>query len=134
MNQLLNQASRSLSIGIGCKSGVGVQAIIHLVEDAMSRIDGQAIALYTAAEKQTEPALGEAASRLGLPLVHLPRTALEAVADQAVTRSPRVVELFNVPSIAETAALAGAGPGSRLLLPRIAAGGVTCAIAAKENP
>jgi cobalt-precorrin 5A hydrolase len=117
-------------MGIGCKSGVTVNAIVDLAEEAFSRIDGRPIALFTAAEKQNEPALGEAATRLGLPLVHLPRAALEAAADRAVTRSERVIALFGVPSLAETAALAGAGPGSRLILPRMSAGGVTCAVAA----
>jgi cobalt-precorrin 5A hydrolase len=129
-----------LAIGIGCKSGVSAEAVIALVEKACGQIDGLATALYTTEEKRAEPALGEAARRLDLPLVHLSRTALKAMAPHAVTQSPRVLALFGVPSVAETAALAGAGPGSRLVLPRIAAGGVTCAIAlcaaaaSKETP
>jgi cobalt-precorrin 5A hydrolase len=64
-----------------------------------------------------------------MPLHFLPQEALEAVADKAQTRSPRVEALFGVPSVAETAALAGAGPGAVLILPRIARDDVTCAIA-----
>ncbi len=118
-----------LAIGIGCKSGVTPDAVIALIEKACSQIGGQPAALYTAKEKQVEPALGEAARRLGLSLIPITRAALKEAAPRAVTKSPRVLALFGVSSIAETAALAGAGPGSQLVLPRIAADGVTCAIA-----
>jgi len=36
---------------------------------------------------------------------------------------------FGAPNVAEAAALAGAGAGGRLLGPRLAANGATCAIA-----
>lgn len=118
-----------LAIGLGCKSGVTADAVVALVEEAVQRVNGKATGLYTIEDKQGEAALGEAAARLGLPLIHLPQGALEAAAPRAVTKSERVLALFGVPSIAETAALAGAGPGALLVLPRISAGGVTCAIA-----
>ncbi len=129
-----------LAIGIGCKSGVSADAVVALVEKACGQIDGKPAALYTAEEKQAEPALGEAAARLRLPLIYLPSSALKAQANRAVTRSKRVLALFGLPSIAETAALAGGGPGALLVLPRITAGGVTCAVAtcaadaSKETP
>ncbi len=118
-----------LAIGIGCRSGVSADAIMALIETACGQIDGRPSGLYTMQEKSTEHALTEAAERLGLPLVYVARAALQAAAGRAVTKSQRVLALFGVPSVAETAALAGAGPGSRLVLPRITAGGVTCAIA-----
>jgi cobalt-precorrin 5A hydrolase len=40
-----------------------------------------------------------------------------------------VVQLFGVPSIAETVALAAAGARASLIVPRIAHEGVTCALA-----
>jgi cobalt-precorrin 5A hydrolase len=39
---------------------------------------------------------------------------------------------MNVHSVAEAAALAAAGPGARLLAPRLAVGPVTCALAESE--
>ncbi len=125
--------SARLAIGIGCKSGVSAEAVIALVEEACRKVEGEPGALYTAEEKQAEAALSDAALRLNLPLVFLARAALKEAAPRAVTKSPRVLALFGLPSVAETAALAGAGPGSRLVLPRIAAGGVTCAVAASEE-
>jgi cobalt-precorrin 5A hydrolase len=41
--------------------------------------------------------------------------------------------LMGVPSVAEAAALAAAGPSARLLAARIALGPVTCALAQSEN-
>jgi cobalt-precorrin 5A hydrolase len=40
-----------------------------------------------------------------------------------------VLALAGVPSVAEAAALAAGGPRARLILPRIAVGPVTCALA-----
>jgi len=123
----------SLAIGIGCKSGISVDAVVALIERACRETGGTPAALYTAEEKKAEPALTEAAVRLGLPLVHLSGAALKAAAPRAVTKSKRVLALFGVPSVAETAALAGAGPDSKLILPRITSGGVTCAVAVSKD-
>jgi cobalt-precorrin 5A hydrolase len=86
--------------------------------------------MFTTIEKRAEPGILAAAAELAIPLAYLPRSALEAVAPAAATRSERVVALFGVPSVAETAALAGAGPGARLVVTRISADGASCAIAA----
>ncbi len=45
------------------------------------------------------------------------------------TRSERTLALFGVASVAEAAALVGAGPGSRLILPRRIIGNITIAAA-----
>ncbi|MDR3493559.1 MAG: cobalamin biosynthesis protein [Ancalomicrobiaceae bacterium] len=127
-----------LAIGVGCRSGASEDAVVGLVEKAIERAfeltgrSGRA-ALFTAVAKRSEAGLAAAAVRLGLPLVFLPDEALKAMSTSAMTRSERVVQLFGVPSVAETAALAGAGHGSRLIVPRIAGDGVTCAIAAHDD-
>jgi cobalt-precorrin 5A hydrolase len=120
-----------IAIGIGCRSGVTGAAIADLVAKTLTDngLDDAPAALFAPVEKQGEPAIPEAAGRLGLALVFLPKAALQAASPAAETRSERVVELFGVPSVAETAALAGAGPGARLLVKRVTAGGVTCAVA-----
>lgn len=119
-----------LAVGIGCRAGCPAEAIAALVRRALDVVGGlEPAALFTSVDKQSEAGIAAAAVALALPLVYLPRTALAAAAPAAVTRSERVVSLFGVPSIAETAALAGAGPGAALLLPRMAADGATCAIA-----
>lgn len=124
-----------MAIGIGCKTGTKAEAIIALIESALSRVERDQIAgLFTIAEKVNEVGLHEAAARLSLPLMFLPESSVKNVACKTETRSERVVQLFGLPSVAETAALAGAGDGATLILPRISEGGVTCAIAQSGGP
>lgn len=125
------------AIGIGCRAGCPADAIVALVRRALEAAgvaDDALLAMFTTVEKQAEPGIPAAATALAIPLVYLPRAALEAVAPAAATRSERVVALFGVPSVAETAALAGAGPGAHLVLPRISADGASCAVAAIPQP
>lgn len=121
-----------LAIGVGCRRGSSSQVIAALVEDARSAADpGATAALFTLADKRGEPGLHAAAAVLGLPLGFLSREALRAVMPDVVTRSAAAEARFGVASVAEAAALAGAGPGARLLGPRLARDGVTCAVAVK---
>ena len=123
--------SPRLAVGVGCRKGCAAETIVALVRDALVRAGaaGSAPPLFTIEDKRGEPGLAEAAAELGLPLAFLPRQALAAAAEGCATRSERVQAMFGVPSVAEAAALAGAGPEARLLVPRLAARGATCAIA-----
>jgi len=82
--------------------------------------------------KSGEPGIAAAASDLGVPLVLVPQADLEAAGTRTMTRSERVVALMGVPSAAEAAALAAAGPAARLVAPRTAVGPATCALATSE--
>ena len=123
------------AIGLGCRKGVSGEVLASLVREALGRI-GQtgAAALFTVDAKRAEAGLAQAAQALAMPLHFLTQEALAAVAGEAQTRSPRVEALFGVPSVAETAALAGAGAGAVLILPRIARDDATCAIARAQQP
>lgn len=119
-----------LAIGIGCRRGCPAEAIAALVKQARAKLGRPGDAgLFTIADKRDEPGLAEAARRLGLDLAFLPREALAAAMAGVVTPSAGAEARFGVASVSEAAALAGAGPGARLLLARLAAGGATCAIA-----
>ena len=123
-----------IAIGIGCRKGCEASEIVELVRRASAGFGARSgMRLFTMAEKQGEAGLIEAAVLLGLPLVFLPRAALAAVEMAVQTRSERVVALFGTPSVAEAAALAGAGAGARLLVPRLASACATCAIASTEK-
>jgi len=125
-----NSPQFELAIGLGCRKGVSGEVIASLVREALARIAQPGVAaLFTVDAKRAEAGLAQAAQALAMPLHFLTQEALAAVADQAQTSSPRVEALFGVPSVAETAALAGAGPGAALILPRIARDDATCAIA-----
>jgi cobalt-precorrin 5A hydrolase len=55
--------------------------------------------------------------------------ALKAAGARVAARSDRVLALTGVPSLAEAAALAAAGPSSRLIASRLVVGAATCALA-----
>jgi cobalt-precorrin 5A hydrolase len=63
----------------------------------------------------------------------LPLDALQARAGDCRTLSKRVMKVFGIGSLAEAAALAAAGPGSRLILPRVTVGFVTVAAAVSKD-
>ena len=119
--------------GIGCRRGTPAAAIAAVIDAALARAglakDVLAI-IATAAAKGDEPGIAATASALGVPLVLVPPTDLEAAGARTITRSERVVALMGVPSVAEASALAAGGTTARLLGPRIALGPATCALAA----
>jgi len=127
-----------IAVGLGCRAGCGVDQLLELLEQALAaggccREDIRA--LYTADFKSGEAGLRHAAARLSKPLVLLSLAQLQAQAGSALTRSAQTLERFGLPSIAETAALAGAvqleggGALARLLGPRRVSGSASCALA-----
>lgn len=120
-----------IAIGVGCGKICGSAAIVALVRRALRECAGVegAPRLFTLKDKAGEPAVRAAAAELGFELQGLPREALAAAAPRLRTRSAAVERRFGVASIAEAAALAGGGPNARLLAPRLAADGATCAVA-----
>ena len=122
--------------GIGSKRGVSVDEVLAAFDAALERaaLARDDVALIAApAVEGGEAGISEAAAKLGLPLVLVPQTQLEAASNRTQTRSERVIALLRVPSAAETAALAAAGATARLLGPRLALGPVTCALARREE-
>jgi cobalt-precorrin 5A hydrolase len=126
----------TVAIGIGCKRGCSSEAIVALIERAIAAAACASApsALFTHEAKQSEAGLASAAKALGLPLVFLDAQVLRQASLRAATNSPRVMRMLGLPSIAETAALAGAGPASVLLVARVSEGGASCAIAGKKEP
>ena len=120
--------SGRLAIGVGCRQGASAEAIARLVGEATARL-APTIGLFTIEDKRGEAGLSEAAERLALPLVFLPRDALSAMAERVATPSPAALARFGVPSVAEAAALAAFDGRARLVVPRRAEEGVTIAVA-----
>ena len=85
--------------------------------------------LFTLDRKAGGADLQAAAARLNLNLVFLSAEQLRAIPPDQISPSKRVEAAVGVPSVAEAAALVGAGPGARLIVPKQAANGVTCAVA-----
>ncbi len=114
--------------GLGCRPGCDVGAVLALLARAAALAPAPGC-LAAPAFRASEPALREAAARLGLPLLWVEDAALRAEQPRCPTRSAAAERARGLASVAEAAALAAAGPGSTLLLPRIAAQGVTLALA-----
>ena len=118
--------------GVGCKAGTSAREIEAAIGAALSQAGVASAALgliATSTAKANEAGLAAAASDRGLKIVFVPQVDLEAASSRTLTRSDRVLAATGVPSLSETAALAAAGPGARLLAPRIAVGPATCALA-----
>lgn len=118
--------------GIGCRKGVSEREVMEALASALSA-HGLGLpaldAIATAEAKRTEPAIGDAARRLGLPLHIIQDDALQAAAEGCLSASEHSLAVSGSPSLSEAAALASIGVGARLLGPRIVHGSVTCALA-----
>lgn len=104
---------------------------LHLASGAvgLSALD----ALATSEDKATTPALTALAAELGLPIIAVP---LAHLLSQIATPSPNVPARYGAHSLAEAAALAGAGLGARLTTGRTVASNnmATAAIAENTKP
>lgn len=125
----LGAAVSRLAIGVGCRRACPADAVVAVVREACAGFDLAGAGLFSIEAKRHEAGLRQAATTLGLPLAFLPATALADAAPRVSHRSPRVTAAMGVPSVAEAAALVGAGPGSRLVVPRRAHAMATCAVA-----
>lgn len=121
----------SLAVGIGLREGATAADIVTLVRETVARhqIGLHRIALFTLDSKINAPSIHDAARELGTVINYLPLARLAAHKDETITRSAVVESRFGVGSICEAAALAGAGPGARLIAPRSTNARVACALA-----
>ena len=118
--------------GIGCRRGTPADAIKTVIAAALAQagLPGRMLdAIAAPAAKADEPGIVAAAAALGVRLVLVPQVDLKSAGTRAVSFSQRVMTLMGVPCVAEAAALAAGGPAARLLVPRIAVGPATCALA-----
>jgi cobalt-precorrin 5A hydrolase len=122
--------------GVGCRKAILAEQVESALEAALrhNRIEADQLSVIAVpAVKGSEAGIVEAASARGVLLVLITQHALQEADLRTVTRSARSIATFNVRSVAEAAALAAAGPNSRLLAPRVAVGPVTCALATGDE-
>lgn len=125
-----------LIAGMGFRPDTSEADLATCLDQALQRAGcvGESVTrLATLAARATEPGLVALAKARGAELVAIPDEALKGFEAACATRSTRIASLFGVGSVAEAAALAVAGPGGVLVLPRIATPRVTCALA-RANP
>ncbi|MGI3778501.1 MAG: cobalamin biosynthesis protein [Janthinobacterium lividum] len=117
----------TVTAGIGCRKACPPDALVAVVR-AAEALSGCTATTLAAPDSRAAVAR-EAARALGLPLALVPPDAMRAAQPRCVTRSTRALAETGVASVAEGAALAAAGPGAVLLLPRTGEGWATCALA-----
>ncbi|MEE4541433.1 precorrin-3B C(17)-methyltransferase [Streptomyces sp. V4-01] len=123
----------SLVVGVGASRGVGEQEVVELVHAAL---DGAGLArlsvaaLATVDAKKDEPGIVGAAARLGVPLLTYPAQALAAVPVPNPSAAP--LAAVGTPSVAEAAALLGAGPGGELAVEKRKSAMATAAVARRR--
>ncbi|HZP08016.1 cobalamin biosynthesis protein [Methyloceanibacter sp.] len=118
--------------GIGCRKGASQAEVEAAIDEAFAQAKRgrETLRLIATSDgKGNEPGIVAAAEARGVPLLRVSPADLEAAGTRTQSFSPRVKALVGVPSVAEAAALAAGGPKATLLLPRIAVGPVTCALA-----
>ncbi|WP_137391310.1 cobalamin biosynthesis protein [Rhodoligotrophos defluvii] len=116
--------------GLGLKPDCPPADLLVLIEQArLACAEGRIDALAAPAFRRDAPGLAAAAKALALPLLLIDDAALASVQPLCPTRSARALAETGFASIAEAVALSAAGPGAELILPRIAGGAATCALA-----
>lgn len=140
---LLRLAARRLHAGVGCRRGADAPTILAALARTLEDhgLEPAALAsLSTVTEKTDEPGMGEAARRLGVPLLAFAAPQLAAISTPHP--SPAAGQRFGLPpfSVCEAAALLAArqaAPGGTavLLAPKtVFAGRVTVAVALSAAP
>ncbi|MGE5147120.1 MAG: cobalamin biosynthesis protein [Candidatus Eiseniibacteriota bacterium] len=118
--------------GVGCRKGASQEEVEAAIEQALAQAKQprEALGLIATSDgKGSEPGIVAAAEARRVPLMRVSPADLEAAGSRTQSSSPRVKALVGVPSVAEAAALAAAGPSGKLILPRVSVGPVTCALA-----
>ncbi len=108
-----------LWLGMGCERNTSVELLERLVDDTLhaNGLAPEAVAgIASIDRKADEPALLELAQRRQWPLRWFSAAQLSAVA--VPNPSATVAEEMGTASVAEAAALLGAGPGAGLLVPK----------------
>jgi cobalt-precorrin 5A hydrolase/precorrin-3B C17-methyltransferase len=122
----------TLAIGVGSERGIAAAELEALIRDTLKSHDlsPHAVAcLATLDLKEDEAAMHEVAETLGVPLRFFAADALAAETPRLKTPSAAVERAVGVAGVAEAAALAAAGAGSRLIVPKVKSARATCAIA-----
>jgi cobalt-precorrin 5A hydrolase / precorrin-3B C17-methyltransferase len=125
-----------LALGIGADSGVSAAELHALIQDTLAahNLSPRDIACIASIDgKQDEAALLALARSLGVPTRFLDVETLRAEAPRLKNPSARVQAATGVPGIAEAAALAAAGPGSELIVPKTKSSHATCAVARRAR-
>ena len=119
-----------LTLGIGCRKGIGKEAIRSAVDSVLTGSDIDIRAVGSAASidlKAEEPGLIDFCTERNIPIRFYSAETLSAVQGD-FSHSDFVLQTTGVDNICERAAMIGA---DRLIIPKTAVSGVTVAVGAK---
>lgn len=122
-----------MAIGVGARSVASVEDIAEAVAAAEARAGRRANVVVAPDAMPFMETVKQTATQAGYLFRSVSLDALKARSAECQTRSERTLALYGVSSIAEAAALFGAGPGSRLILPRLAFARTTVAAAVSAD-
>ncbi|KXF76924.1 precorrin methylase [Paramesorhizobium deserti] len=126
------QATPFLALGVGCERGAEAAEAIGLAERALQEAGFGLDALggiFSLDRKKTEPAIQALAEHFRREVVFFDALRLEEETPRLQNPSEAVYRAVGCHGVAESAALAGAGPDARLIVPKMRSEHVTVAIA-----
>jgi cobalt-precorrin 5A hydrolase/precorrin-3B C17-methyltransferase len=126
-----------LAVGVGCERGCAAEEISDLVRSTLraAGLSAAAVAAVVSVElKLAEPAIHGLAEEFGVPARFFPASRLLAETPRLTERSAAVFRATGCWGVAEGAALAAAGPGGVLVVPKRRSRRATCAIARALRP
>jgi cobalt-precorrin 5A hydrolase/precorrin-3B C17-methyltransferase len=121
-----------LALGVGCERGVAAAELIDLARAALVEAglaEGAVACVASLALKEDEPAVHELARTLAVPARFFDAATLEEQTPRLANPSDLVFRETGCHGVAEGAALAAAGPGGKLVQPKLRSARATCAIA-----
>ncbi|CAN7480416.1 cobalamin biosynthesis protein [Rhizobium sp. LjRoot30] len=119
-------------LGLGCRPGTTGDELIALAETALHQasLEHDALGLIASFDaRRNDPGIAAVAGHFGLPTVFYDAARLEMETPRLKTPSASVFVAIGCHGVAESAALAAAGPAAVLILAKIRSGQATAAIA-----
>lgn len=129
--RILRLIPNVLSVGIGCRKGIGAEVILEKLEQVLEQENWEKMSIRQIVSidlKAEEEGLIETASCLQVPFRTCSARELEAVTGN-VSSSAFVKRVTGTDNVCERAALCGAGADGLLVVSKQAGNGVTIAIA-----
>jgi cobalt-precorrin 5A hydrolase / precorrin-3B C17-methyltransferase len=126
-----------LALGIGCERGCSADEIAALAEASLAEagLAAAAVAVVVSADlKLGEPGIHALAAQRGVPARFFAANRLLAETPRLTERSAAAFRATGCWGVAEGAALAAAGPGGELVVPKRKSRRATCAVARAASP
>lgn len=121
-----------LAVGVGCERGADPEEVVALARRILaenSLAEASVAGIFSLDVKSDEPAVHAVADALGVRARFFDAARLEEERPRLLSPSPLVFREVGCHGVAEGAALAAAGPGGLLVVPKIRSARATCAVA-----